>query len=92
MAFGPLFTGCKTQETHRKNKQNRTKIIMADIIPAIMPKTLADLEEHVARVAGAVEAVQVDVMDGLFVKPKTWPYIRHDAYFDEIMNEDRGTR
>jgi len=63
---------------------------MAEIIPAIMPKTLRDLEEHVTKVAEIVDTVQIDVMDGGFVREKTWPYIKHDDYFDAIMRGEEG--
>jgi len=63
---------------------------MAEIIPAVMPKTLRDLEEHVARVVEIVDTIQVDIMDGGFVREKTWPYIKHDDYFDAIMRGEEG--
>lgn len=52
---------------------------MIEIIPAVMPRSLNDLEEHVSRVFGSAPWVQVDVMDGRFVRGKTWPYISFDA-------------
>jgi ribulose-phosphate 3-epimerase len=58
-----------------------------EIIPAVMPRSLNDLEEHVSRVAGFVPWVQVDVMDGLFVRGKTWPYIAFDAKGFEFEGE-----
>ncbi|MDP3735112.1 MAG: hypothetical protein Q8R39_01640 [bacterium] len=35
-----------------------------EIIPAVMPVSLADLETRASRVVGLVHAVQIDVMDG----------------------------
>jgi len=49
---------------------------MIEIIPAIMPKSLSDLEEHVKKVSGHVPLVQIDIMDGVFVSGKTWPYTK----------------
>jgi len=50
-----------------------------EIIPAVMPRSLNDLEEHISRVVGSAPWVQIDVMDGVFVRGKTWPYISFDA-------------
>ncbi len=63
---------------------------MADIIPAIMPTTVKDLENKVEKVLGAVNSVQVDVMDGKFVHGRTWPYAKQDLYFEEMITQDRG--
>ncbi len=63
---------------------------MAEIIPAIMPKTLHDLEEHCQKVVGSVDTVQIDVMDGKFVAVRTWPYNRHDDFFDAILREEQA--
>ncbi len=55
-----------------------------------MPKTLRDLEDHVSKVAEAVRVVQIDIMDGVFVKNKTWPYIKHDDFFEKIVAGEDG--
>lgn len=47
---------------------------MKKIIPAIMPKSYEDLVEKIDRVAGFVDEVQIDVMDGVLVSSKSWPY------------------
>jgi ribulose-phosphate 3-epimerase len=60
------------------------------IIPAILPKDFADLEDHVARVKSLVPLVQVDICDGQFTPLPSWPYKKHDSNFDEIVKEDRG--
>jgi len=52
---------------------------MLQIIPAIMPKSLEDLREKAERVAGAAPIVQIDLMDGVFVPEKTWPYFDRAA-------------
>lgn len=61
-----------------------------EIIPAILPKDFADLEEHVEKVIGLVPLVQVDICDGQFTSAPSWPYKKHDANFDAIVHEDRG--
>jgi len=47
---------------------------MTEIIPAVMPKTLEELDGAVSPLRGAVSFVQVDSMDGLFVPNKSFPY------------------
>jgi ribulose-phosphate 3-epimerase len=49
-----------------------------EIIPAIIPKNIEDLHEECAKVAGSVDAVQIDICDGVFVSSKSWPY-REDS-------------
>lgn len=61
-----------------------------EIIPAIMPKDFDDLQESMSRVLGLVNTVQVDVMDGVFVPDKTWPYKNvPDSDFAQIMKETK---
>ena len=44
---------------------------MVTVIPAIMPKSLAELEEQLAKVWGHAPRVQLDVMDGVYRPEKT---------------------
>ena len=44
------------------------------IVPAVMPRNWRGLEGAVRDVVGAVALVQVDIMDGVFVGSRTWPY------------------
>ena len=65
---------------------------MTEIIPAIMPKNFNELEAHAEKFVGLVESVQIDVMDGVFVPEKSWPYDNAgtlDAVFKEIIAKDR---
>jgi len=47
---------------------------MTEIIPAIMPDSYDDLCEKAARVHTLVPLAQIDIMDGVFVPSKSWPY------------------
>jgi ribulose-phosphate 3-epimerase len=47
---------------------------MSVIVPAILPTSRDDLDEKLLRLHGLVDAVQVDVVDGRFVTPASWPY------------------
>ncbi len=61
------------------------------IIPAIMPRDINDLQGKVAQVRGFVNFVQLDLMDGNFVKAQTWPYNDKDVeFFESIMREEEG--
>lgn len=48
---------------------------MATIVPAILPTSRHDLDEKLARLVGIATDVQVDVVDGKFAEPASWPYI-----------------
>jgi ribulose-phosphate 3-epimerase len=65
---------------------------MAEIIPAIIPKSLEDLRDHLDMVVGYVPMVQVDVTDGRLVPTKSWPYFGagYDDYFQNILSEQEG--
>ena len=65
---------------------------MAEIIPAIIPKNLDDLKDHLDMVKDHVSIVQVDVVDGKMVPAKGWPYYMtgYDDYFQDILNEKEG--
>jgi ribulose-phosphate 3-epimerase len=65
---------------------------MVEIIPAIMPKSFVDLEDKAERVRGLVPLAQIDVMDGKFVKSKSWPYMESASasgdHFDELKSQE----
>lgn len=47
---------------------------MGAIVPAILTPSRENLEAKLARLEGLVDAVQIDVVDGKFAAPATWPY------------------
>lgn len=57
---------------------------MGAIVPAILPTSKHDLEEKLERLSGIADAVQIDVVDGVFANPASWPY----ASRDQEMNLD----
>lgn len=63
---------------------------MIEIIPAVMPTSTTDLQSKLAQVVGHAPVVQVDIMDGKFVKHVSWPYTEDEEYFQGILNEDVG--
>jgi ribulose-phosphate 3-epimerase len=56
---------------------------MGVIVPAILPTSRDDLDEKLLRLHGLVDAVQVDIVDGRFVTPPTWPYTDANASLRE---------
>lgn len=67
---------------------------MIEIIPAIMPDAYEDLLAKASRVRSLVPLAQIDVMDGAFVKSKSWPYseggTRKEPHFVALMAQDEG--
>ncbi len=64
---------------------------MAEIIPAILPSSLPDLRDHLGRIRGAARLVQIDFVDGIFAKNRTWPYTEGGRKeFDAIVAEEEG--
>lgn len=64
---------------------------MAEIIPAIIPKTFDDLEEHLSLVSRYTNWVQIDVLDGRLTSAKSWPYLSPvDDDFARIIREEEG--
>src|SRR5674476_869890 len=49
---------------------------MSLVVPAVLPTSREDLEEKLALFAriSSVERVQIDVVDGKFATPASWPY------------------
>ncbi|MBI4065565.1 hypothetical protein HY412_00005 [Candidatus Kaiserbacteria bacterium] len=49
---------------------------MTLIVPAVLPSSRKDLEEKLALLARipSVTRIQIDVVDGLFASPASWPY------------------
>lgn len=49
---------------------------MSVVVPAVLPVSRDDLEGKLARLATipAVSRIQIDVVDGLFASPASWPY------------------
>lgn len=60
-----------------------------EIIPAVLPQSLEDLETHLSAVQSAARHVQVDIVDGHYARGKTWPY-RDRHSFQRIVQEEHG--
>ena len=69
--------------------KNSTMKPSVEIIPAILPHSLLDLQEHIDLLQGVAPRVQVDVVDGSYAKGKTWPY-RDRSTFDKLLFDEHG--
>jgi ribulose-phosphate 3-epimerase len=66
---------------------------MAEIIPAILPKSYDELQEKLDIAAPHAPTVQIDVCDGFFVLNRTWPYLKgtqveSDQFFASIVEQE----
>jgi len=68
------------------------KPIMAEIIPAILPKSYVELEEKLELIAAHAPFIQIDVCDGGYTSSRTWPYLKgdHDDIFQDIIEQNRA--
>ncbi len=63
---------------------------MQTIIPAIIPTSHEDLAGHLARLAPAegIRAVQIDIVDGVFAAPASYPY-GVGQHLEDLPSQDR---
>lgn len=62
-----------------------------ELIPAILPKHFYDLEKNLEMVIGHVKIVQIDICDGRFIGPATWPFDNLGASgWQDILSEANG--
>jgi len=66
------------------------QMIKKEIIPAILPRDYAELEDKISLVQGLVKTVQIDVCDGQFVPNASWPYRKEDETFKKLLTESEG--
>jgi ribulose-phosphate 3-epimerase len=67
---------------------------MAEIVPAILPKSYDELVEQLDISAGHVHAVQIDICDGGYAPTRTWPYLKgpnvEDTIFNDIVSQEKA--
>lgn len=49
---------------------------MRSIIPAIIPGTVEEISHKIDLLGSRPEWIQIDIVDGRFAQPTSWPYIR----------------
>ena len=62
---------------------------MIEIVPAILPKSVTDLEIRLGVIQDLGGTVQVDMVDGVFAKNKSWPYATTGS-FAAFASGDEG--
>ena len=60
---------------------------MVEIIPAVIPQSFKDIEGKAEAVRGLVKTIQIDIMDGIFVPQKSWPYTGDKVHIFEKLIE-----
>lgn len=64
---------------------------MTEVIPAIIPQDIEDLEARLMRVRGLSSWVQIDVVDGKFVPQRSWPFHAGDTpSWEQLTSEQEG--
>ena len=53
---------------------------MIEVIPAIIPESFEKIREKLSLVEGQVHKVQIDIVDGKYAPPKTWPLMDSSQY------------
>ncbi len=61
---------------------------MIEVIPAVIPNNLNIVREKFSQVVGMVRKVQIDIVDGKFAPPKTWPFGKGQG--EEMLAMVRG--
>jgi len=60
---------------------------MSIIVPAILPSSREDLIEKLKALEGLVDEVQVDIVDGVYASPPTWPYDTGPGELARMLSE-----
>jgi ribulose-phosphate 3-epimerase len=60
--------------TDLKKLENTMKKNSFEIIPAIIPNSFDEISQKTKQILGLTETVQIDLIDGKFVKNKSWPF------------------
>lgn len=61
---------------------------MGVIVPAVLVPSKAELEQTLAKLVGLVDTVQIDIVDGKFIGPPTWPYASGGEEFAQMVAND----
>src|SRR3989344_555313 len=61
---------------------------MVEVIPAVIPQNLNIVRERFSKVLGIAKKVQMDVVDGHYAPPTTWPF--NKGQMDELLQMVRG--
>ncbi len=60
------------------------------IIPSILEYTVEGVRMRARQVKGLVSRLQLDIVDGSFAKPPTWPFVNDDGSFYRMKTQEEG--
>lgn len=60
---------------------------MSVIVPAIIPSSLEDLEHKLALLHGLADDVQIDIVDGVYASPASWPFSSDPGALARMLRE-----
>ncbi len=67
---------------------------MAQIIPAILPKSYEELEEKIDLAGAHAPVIQIDICDGSYTSSRTWPYLKgpqvEDTIFADLVSQEKA--
>lgn len=63
---------------------------MSVVVPSVLTSSRADLVSKLKRLEGLYDEVQVDVVDGAFAAPATWPYSEGSAELAALSAGEGG--
>lgn len=69
---------------------------MAEIVPAILPKSYDELVEKLDMISGHSKSVQIDICDGVYAPNRTWPYLKragketNDQIFEDLVAQKKA--
>jgi len=64
---------------------------MFELIPAILPESLKDIEHHLDQLGNQIRLIQIDVVDGVFAPHLSWPYTENGKEeFAEILSHTKN--
>lgn len=63
---------------------------MSVVIPSILTKERTDVRDKLAQLEGLCDIVQLDVVDGRFASPATWPYTEGGGELARLTLEEAG--
>ena len=58
---------------------------MSVIVPAVLVPSKTELDATLSKLVGLVDTVQIDVVDGKFIGPPTWPYASGGEEFAALV-------
>lgn len=61
---------------------------MSAVVPAIIPTSREELEVKLNALKGLVRRVQIDIVDGTFAYPASWPYQSGGTHITDVVSEE----